>query len=258
MENRKYIRYFDRSDNKTYYGLLEADRVQPLSGPPWLGGEPVGAVKVGEALKLQAPVEPSKIVCIGLNYHAHVKASYSADEAPDYPLIFLKPPSAIIGPEELIHHPPQSERVDYEAELGVVIGRTARQVAREQADEYIFGLTCANDVTARDLQKKDGQWSRAKGFDTFCPTGPWIVTGIDYRDILVEGILNGKVMQSGRTAQMIFPVDYLVSYVSSVMTLNPGDLLCTGTPSGISPMKPRDAIEVRIENVGSLVNHMAG
>lgn len=258
MDSHKYIRYFDQNDNKTYYGLLEGTRVQPLSGPPWLEGQPVGESRAGEELKLIAPVEPSKIVCIGLNYHAHVQASYSADEAPENPLIFLKPPSAIIGPEDLIHHPPASERVDYEAELGVVIGRTARKVAQSEADNYIFGLTCANDVTARDLQKKDGQWSRAKGFDTFCPIGPWIVTGIDYRDLLVEGVLNGKVMQSGRTAQMIFPIDFLISYVSSVMTLNPGDLICTGTPSGISPMKSRDTIEVRIEHVGSLVNHMAG
>ncbi|MCK4462436.1 MAG: fumarylacetoacetate hydrolase family protein, partial [candidate division Zixibacteria bacterium] len=125
------------------------------------------------------------------------------------------------------------------------------------ADEYVFGLTCVNDVTARDLQKKDGQWSRAKGFDTFCPVGPWIVTGVDHKDVLVEGILNGEVKQSGRTSLMIFDVPFLVSYVSSIMTLYPGDLISTGTPAGIAPMKPGDKIEVCVENVGSLVNYMA-
>ena len=154
-------------------------------------------------------------------------------------------------------HTAQSERVDYEAGLGVVIGRTAKNVSRKEADQHIFGLTCVNDVTARDLQKKDGQWSRAKGFDTFCPVGPWIVTGVDYSDVLVEGILNGKVKQSGRTSLMIFDIPYVISYVSSIMTLCPGDLISTGTPAGIAPMKPGDKIEVRVENVGSLTNPVA-
>ena len=169
----------------------------------------------------------------------------------------MKPPSSIIGPEDLIVLPAVSERVDYEAELGFVIGKTARDVVRENADEYILGLTCVNDVTARDLQKKDGQWTRAKGFDTFCPVGPWIITNVDYTDIQVEGILNDKVMQSGTTAQMIFDIPFLISYVSSIMTLNPGDLISTGTPAGISPMNTGDKIEVKVANVGTLTNFVA-
>jgi 2-keto-4-pentenoate hydratase/2-oxohepta-3-ene-1,7-dioic acid hydratase in catechol pathway len=253
----KFVRFENPDTQLTEYGRIESDRMLLLKQAPWRSTDTAGETFKLESVTLKAPVEPSKIVCIGLNYHAHVQASQSADEAPKYPLIFLKPPSAIIGPDEQIVHPPVSERVDYEAELGVVIGRTARKVAREKADEYIFGLTCVNDVTARDLQKKDGQWSRAKGFDTFCPVGPWIVTGVDCKDVLVEGILNGEVKQSGRTSLMIFDVPFLVSYVSSIMTLYPGDLISTGTPAGIAPMKPGDKIEVRVENVGSLVNYMA-
>jgi 2-keto-4-pentenoate hydratase/2-oxohepta-3-ene-1,7-dioic acid hydratase in catechol pathway len=202
-------------------------------------------------------VEPSKIICVGLNYRAHVEVSFSTDQVPEYPLIFLKPPSALIGPDEHIVLPPQSQRVDYEAELGVVIGEKVCNADIETAARAVFGLTCVNDVTARDLQKKDGQWSRAKGFDTFCPTGPWVVTDIDYRDLLVEGVLNGEVTQSGRTSQMIFDIPFLVSYISSIMTLYPGDLISTGTPSGIAPMKPGDRVEVRIEKVGVLTNEVA-
>ncbi len=253
----KFVRFENPDTQLTEYGRIEGDRVLLLKEAPWCSTDTTGETFQIDDVALKAPVEPSKIVCIGLNYHAHVQASQSADEAPEYPLIFLKPPSSIIGPDEQIVYPSVSERVDYEAELGVVIGRTAKNVAREKADEYIFGLTCVNDVTARDLQKKDGQWSRAKGFDTFCPVGPWIVTGVDYKDLLVEGILNGEVKQSGRTSLMIFDVPFLVSYVSSIMTLCPGDLISTGTPAGIAPMKPGDKIEVRVENVGSLVNYMA-
>ncbi|MFZ5980761.1 MAG: fumarylacetoacetate hydrolase family protein [Candidatus Zixiibacteriota bacterium] len=252
----KYIRFTTSAGSSPVYGVLTGEFVRALSGPPWSRPVKTGTPLPLTEVTLKAPVEPSKIVCIGLNYYAHVKASYSADEAPENPLIFLKPPSSIIGPEEKIIHPEQSERVDYEAELGVVIGKTARHVTEEKAEDYIFGFTCVNDVTARDLQKKDGQWSRAKGFDTFCPVGPWIVTELNYRDVLVEGILNGTVMQSGRTAQMIFNIPFLISYISSVMTLNPGDLISTGTPSGIAPMKPGDVIEVKVEGIGSLINRM--
>jgi 2-keto-4-pentenoate hydratase/2-oxohepta-3-ene-1,7-dioic acid hydratase in catechol pathway len=228
-----------------------------MSDAPWLDGKPSGEPVATVDAHLAAPVTPSKVVCIGLNYQAHVSASHSATKAPEYPLIFLKPSSSIIAAGESIVHPPASQRVDYEAELGVVIGRTACKIEAGQADDHIFGLTCVNDVTARDLQKKDGQWSRAKGFDTFCPVGPDVVTGIDYKDLLVEGILNGEVMQSGRTSQMIFDIPFVVSYVSNIMTLYPGDLISTGTPSGIAPMKSGDEIEVRVEMVGSLKNVMA-
>ncbi|MBU2652497.1 MAG: fumarylacetoacetate hydrolase family protein [Bacteroidetes bacterium] len=252
----RFVRFRD-NDEKTHYGRLEEGTIRVLKQAPWLGIEETGKTVKPEDTTLVAPVEPSKIVCIGLNYHAHVKASYSADEAPERPLIFLKPPSAVIGPEEKIIHTTQSERVDYEAELGIVMGKTAKDISEVNAPDYIFGLTCVNDVTARDLQKVDGQWSRAKGFDTFCPVGPWIVSDLDFSDLLVEGILNDQIMQSGRTAQMIFKIPFLISYISSVMTLLPGDIISTGTPSGISPMKPGDKIEVRVEGIGTLVNYVA-
>lgn len=254
--SEKYVRCRVKAADP-FYGKLSRSRIERLSSAPWLGGAPTGESFEEDAVQLLAPVEPSKIICIGLNYHAHVTASFSADKPPEYPLIFLKPPSSIIAAHDKIIHPPQSERVDYEAELGVVIGKTARQVSEADAEKYIFGFTCVNDVTARDLQKKDGQWSRAKGFDTFCPIGPWIVTDYDWRDVLVEGIHNGKTMQSGRTSQMIFNIPYLISYISSAMTLMPGDLISTGTPSGIAPMKPGDSIVVRVEGIGSLENSMA-
>lgn len=262
--SQRFVRYRRATDETARFGLLPGDlgsggTITPLTQPPWLGVEADGQEFDSEELKNEhwlAPVMPSKIVCVGLNYHAHVKASYSADEAPERPLLFMKPPSSIIGPEADIVLPSVSKRVDYEAELGVVIGKTACKVGEEEATDYIFGLTCVNDVTARDLQKPDGQWTRAKGFDTFCPVGPWIVTGVDFSDVSVEGILNGETMQSGRTSQMIFPIPLLVSYISSIMTLNPGDLISTGTPAGIAPMKAGDVIEVRVENVGALRNHI--
>lgn len=251
----RFVRFHDEVG--IAYGQLDNNNITALSTAPWHGGEPTGRIVPLTSARFLAPVEPSKIVCIGLNYHAHVTASQSADEAPERPLIFLKPPSAVIGPGNDINHPDVSERVDYEAELGIVIGKTASHVEPDRAEAHIFGFTCVNDVTARDLQKKDGQWSRAKGFDTFCPVGPWIVTELNYRDVLVEGILNGEVKQSGRTSLMIFDIPYLISYISSVMTLLPGDLISTGTPAGIAPMKPGDVIEVRIEGIGTLENRMA-
>jgi len=254
--SERYVRCRTTSGEQ-FYGVVADTKILRLSTAPWLGRRTSDQEYATDDVRLLAPVEPSKIVCIGLNYHAHVSASFSADKPPEYPLIFLKPPSAIIGPNDKIAHPPQSERVDYEAELGIVIGKTAKNVSEKDAENYIFGFTCVNDVTARDLQKKDGQWSRAKGFDTFCPVGPWIVTGLDWRDLLVEGIYNGKIMQSGRTSQMIFNIPYLISYISSVMTLLPGDLISTGTPSGIAPMKAGDTIHVRIAGIGTLENSMA-
>lgn len=254
---KKIVRFYDKKKNEIFYGHLEGNQIKTIVGSPLKTDFSSEIIELDDNIDILAPVEPSKVVCIGLNYHAHVKASYSAAEAPERPLIFLKPSSSIIGHNDKIIHPDQSERVDYEAELGIVIGRTAKDVKESEADDYIFGYTCVNDVTARDLQKKDGQWSRAKGFDTFCPVGPWIVTELDYKDILVEGILNGEIKQSGRTSQMIFPIPFLISYISSVMTLFPGDLISTGTPSGIAPMKSGDEIEVKIEGIGSLVNKMA-
>ena len=254
---KKYIRFQTSDNQEAQYGILDNDSIQELSHAPWDGGTETDEKYAVESVKIITPVTPTKIICIGLNYHAHVKASYSADEAPKNPLLFLKPSSSLVGDGDEIIHPKQSERVDYEAELGLVIGKTAKNVSEKDADDYIFGFTCVNDVTARDLQKQDGQWSRAKGFDTFCPTGPHIITDLDYSDILIEGVVNGEVIQSGRTAQMIFKIPFLIAYISSVMTLNPGDLISTGTPAKIAPMKPGDEIEVRIQNVGSLKNRMS-
>ncbi len=255
--SKKFVRFVVPQEHEQWYGCLEGETVQQMAGPPWEDSRMTGKAYSLAEITLLAPVQPSKIICIGLNYHAHVEASQSTDVAPEYPLIFLKPPSSVIGPRENIVHPVQSQRVDYEAELAIVIGRRARNVPEKNAIDYVFGFTCVNDVTARDLQKQDGQWSRAKGFDTFCPTGPWIVTDLNYGDVLVEGILNGEVKQSGRTSLMIFNIPYLVSYLSSVMTLNPGDLIPTGTPAGIAPMKSGDEIIIRIEGIGDLVNYMA-
>lgn len=254
--SKEFVRFRNKSGNEQY-GELLGGQIQPLNSAPWTGGTADGEPVRMSEVSILAPVIPSKIICVGLNYHAHVKASYSADEAPEYPLLFMKPPSSIIGPGEDIVHPPQSERVDYEAELGVVIGKAGRNITEDQAEEHIFGYTCVNDVTARDLQKKDKQWTRAKGFDTFCPVGPKIVTEIDFSDILIEGVVNGEVIQSGRTSLMIFKIPYLINFISSVMTLQPGDLISTGTPAKIAPMKSGDEIEVRVEKIGSLKNRMA-
>lgn len=236
------------------YGIWGYDKITELDAPPWLHAKPTKQSHKKEKVALISPVEPSKIICVGLNYHAHISASQSATKAPDVPMLFLKPPSSIIGPNATIEYPKQSKRVDFEAELGIVIAQTAKNVSEEEALTYVLGYTCVNDVTARDLQKTDGQWGRAKGFDTFCPAGPWIVSGIDYNNLKIDGILNGVVKQSGNTSDMIFKVPNLVSYISSIMTLKPGDLIATGTPAGIEPMNSGDTIEVRIENIGNLKN----
>lgn len=205
-----------------------------------------------DTVKLLAPVLPSKVVALGLNYRDH--AEELKMKIPDDPMIFLKPGTSVIGPGDDIVYPRMSSRVDYEAELAIVIGKTARRVIPEHARDCVLGYTCANDVTARDLQVKDIQFTRAKGFDTFCPIGPCIRTTIDPSDLLVEAYLNGKRVQSSRTSNLIFHVEELVSFISHVMTLLPGDIIITGTPGGIGPMEPGDKIEIRIENIGSLIN----
>jgi 2-keto-4-pentenoate hydratase/2-oxohepta-3-ene-1,7-dioic acid hydratase in catechol pathway len=175
---------------------------------------------------------------------------------PESPLIFLKPPTAVIGPEDNIIYPPSSKRVDFECELGVVISKKASRVPVKDWEKYVIGYTCLNDVTARDLQSKDGQWTRAKSFDTFAPIGPCIETDLDPSKLAIETWLNGEVKQQGNTADLIFAVPELVSFVSNVMTLLPGDVIATGTPSGIGPMQPGDTVEIRIENIGTLRNHV--
>ncbi len=198
------------------------------------------------------PSKPTKIVAVGLNYRDHAKEMNMA--FPDEPVLFLKPPSSTLAHGGEIRYPKQSHQVDYEAELGVVISRRARHVKAEHAKDYIAGYTCFNDVTARDLQTKDGQWTRAKSFDTFAPFGPFIVTDIDPRKLAVQAKLNGKVMQSSNTDNMIWDASQLVEFISGVMTLEHGDVIATGTPAGVGPMNKGDIIEIEIEKVGTLRN----
>ena len=229
-----------------------------LSGDPLYGGiQPTQTEHRLGDVRLLAPVIPrSKVVAIGKNYAAH--AAEMGGEAPAEPLMFLKPNTSVIGPGDAIVMPPQSERVDYEGELAIVIGRICRDVPAERATDVIFGYTIANDVTARDLQKKDGQWSRAKGFDTFCPLGPWIETDLDPQDFAdgrqVQTFLNGDVVQDGSTRDLIHDIPTLVAYITSVMTLLPGDVILTGTPEGVGPMQSGDEVEVSIAGLGALTN----
>ena len=224
-----------------------------------LDGDPVGGVRDAGptvelgSVKLLPPVTPSKVVAIGLNYKDH--AAERNKPVPKEPLIFLKPPSSVIGPGAVIECPSWAGRIDHEAELGIVIGKTARDVADPAAARaHILGGVCVNDVTARDLQDKDVQFTRAKGFDTFCPVGPCLATGLDYGKLKVVGRVNGEVRQSSTTAQLIFDAGYLVWFVSRVMTLHPGDIISTGTPAGIGPLLPGDTVEIEVEGVGVLVN----
>lgn len=197
-----------------------------------------------------SPAPPSKIVCIGRNYRAH--AQELGNEVPKEPLLFLKPPSSLLEPGGTLYLPPESERVEHEAELGVVIGRRGRRIPRERALEHVFGYSVACDVTARDLQKKDGQWTRAKGFDGFCPVGPEVVSGLDPSGLSIRLRVNGDLRQDGNTRDMVFDVASLIAHVSSVMTLEPGDLILTGTPEGVGPLAAGDRVEVEIEGIGLL------
>ncbi|MFL5519414.1 MAG: fumarylacetoacetate hydrolase family protein [Gemmatimonadales bacterium] len=201
-------------------------------------------------------VQPTKIVCIGRNYAAHAREL--GNEVPAEPLIFLKPPSALLPPGAAIVVPHQSKRVEHEAEIGVVIGARARDVSEQDALSCVAGYTCVNDVTARDLQKTDGQWTRAKGFDTFCPIGPTVVAGLDHRDLEVICRVNGTVRQHGHARDMMFSIPRLVSYVSGIMTLEPGDVIATGTPEGVGPLAPGDMVEVEIPGIGLLANPVTG
>jgi 2-keto-4-pentenoate hydratase/2-oxohepta-3-ene-1,7-dioic acid hydratase in catechol pathway len=205
--------------------------------------------------RLLSPCTPSKIVAVGLNYRDHAEEMGLA--IPDEPILFLKPSTSVIGAGGAIVLPPQSARVDYEAELAIVISKSARNVSRTEAPDYILGYTCLNDVTARDLQSKDGQWTRAKSFDTFCPIGPWIETELDGSDLKIELYLNGVIKQKSRTSNLIFSPVELVEFISAIMTLSPGDVIATGTTSGVGPMGPGDTVEVRIESIGSLINQAA-
>ena len=239
----------------TEYGVIDGDMIQGLATPPFDGIKPTHNYYRPTDMRLLAPCAPSKIVALGVNYRSH--GEEMSHRIPAEPLIFLKPPTAVIGHEDKIIYPPSSERVDYEGELGVVIKSLARNVSRKDAPDYIMGYTCFNDVTARDLQAKDKQWTRAKGFDTFAPMGPCIETELDPSNLALETRLNGVVKQKTTTAELIFSVDELVSFISHVMTLLPGDVIATGTTAGIGPMQPGDIVEVIIEKIGTLRNYVA-
>jgi 2-keto-4-pentenoate hydratase/2-oxohepta-3-ene-1,7-dioic acid hydratase in catechol pathway len=251
----RLIRYQIGNDAPRFGWMLN-DPAGPMVGA--LDGTPFGEFRRLEAnlsldaVRLLAPVLPGKVLCVGRNYVAHAK-EHNAD-VPEMPLLFLKPPSSVIGPDEAIVLPPQSQQVEHEAELVVVFGKRGRWIAPEQAMEYVLGYTIGNDVTARDLQRRDGQWTRGKGFDTFCPLGPWIETDFDPADGVITCHVNQEMRQMGSTRDMVFNVRQLVAFASSIMTLEPGDVLMTGTPAGVGPLRPGDTIEVTIEGLGVLRN----
>ncbi|MDD5127691.1 MAG: fumarylacetoacetate hydrolase family protein [Dehalococcoidales bacterium] len=249
----KIVRY--KLGNKTGYGTLQGDRIESISGTPFQKYERTGEYYELSEARILAPCLPSKIVALGLNYRSH--AGELKMQLPEEPLIFLKPSTAVIGPEDKIICPPSSKRVDFEGELGVVIRDQTSCVSESEAFDHVLGYTCFNDVTARDLQQKDKQWTRAKGFDTFAAFGPWIETELDAADLLLETLLNGEVKQHGRTGDLIFPIPQLISFISDIMTLLPGDIIATGTPEGIGPMLPGDTIEIKIEGIGTLKNYVA-
>ncbi|MFH0846514.1 MAG: fumarylacetoacetate hydrolase family protein [Chloroflexota bacterium] len=239
------------------YGLVEGDKISGLKHSPFsqLGDslETDGILYKLDDIKLLAPCQPSKIVCLGLNYRAH--AAEAKLELPKVPLIFMKPPTAVIGPgDEIVL--PDEERTDEEAELAVVIGRRAKDVPEAEASNYILGYTCLNDVSERVIQRSDGRWTRAKGFDTFAPIGLWIVTDINPDNLKIEALVNGEIKQSSNTSYLIFGVAKLVSFISGVMTLLPGDIIATGTPEGVTQLKHGDTVEIRIEGIGTLKNYV--
>ncbi|ADB33879.1 5-carboxymethyl-2-hydroxymuconate Delta-isomerase [Kribbella flavida DSM 17836] len=248
-------------DDEPKYGIVETDDPEGLVGTvAVLDSDPLyrPVQFTGETLQLSdvrllAPVIPrSKVVCVGRNYAAH--AAELGNDVPAEPLIFLKPNTSVVGPRDGIVYPEQTNDLHFEGELAVVIGRICRDLPRERAHEVIFGYTIANDVTARDLQKSDGQWARAKGYDTFCPLGPWISTELDVSDLRVSTELNGELKQDGRTSQFIFDIPEVLAYITSFTTLLPGDVVLTGTPAGVGPMLPGDEVAISVEGLGTLTN----
>jgi len=246
----KIVRYI--SNGKVSFGALDGPSIAPLAGPldalkPVAGAQPLAAA----AVAMLAPIAPGKIVAVGVNYRDH--AQEMGRQLPEEPLLFIKPSTCVIGPGDEIIYPPQSKLMHYEGELAIVISRTATKIAAANARAYVLGYTCMNDVTARDLQRKDVQFTRGKGFDTFAPLGPIIETGIaNPDDLALTTRLGGEVRQHSRTSNLIFKCDFLVSYISHIMTLLPGDVISTGTPSGVGEMKPGDTVEVEIEKIGCL------
>ncbi|MDP2931478.1 MAG: fumarylacetoacetate hydrolase family protein [Chloroflexota bacterium] len=241
-------------NRKIRYGILEGESVREMAGTPFRALTPTGHEYSLREVRLLAPCQPSKIVCLGLNYRSHIEETKS--HQPETPLLFIKPSTAVIGPEDKIIYPPSSTHIDYECELGVVIKKRASHVSQKEALSYVLGYTCVNDVTARDHQAKDKQWTRAKGFDTFAPVGPCIETDLDPGNVWVETFLNGVRQQRANTSDLLFGVPVLINFITNVMTLLPGDIIATGTPSGISRMLPGDTIEIKIAPIGTLRNYV--
>jgi len=242
-------------DDKVKHGILKGKTIQAIEDKPYRYIKPVDQQYKLSEVTLLPPCAPSKIVALGLNYHSHAEELKAP--LPDAPLIFLKPSTAVIGHGDNIVYPPSSTRIDYEGELAVVIKKPLWRVSIEDALDYVLGYTCFNDVTARDLQYADKQWTRAKGFDTFAALGPCIETELDPGNVDLETYLNGKLKQKGNTGDLIFSVPELINFISHVMTLLPGDIITTGTPSGIGPMYPGDKVEVKINQIGTLRNYVA-
>ena len=235
------------------WGIVEDHAVWEITPDIFSDFEKTGKSFSMNDVRFLAPCQPSKIIAVGLNYKDHI-TEFGRTEIPKEPVIFLKAPSAVIGLDEKIELPKGAGRVDYEAELAVVIGKKGRHIPEDKAMDHVLGFTCMNDVTARDLQKKDSQWARSKSFDTFAPMGPWISDQLPHDKLRVEASVNHKVMQQGHTSQMIFPIPHLISFISSIMTLLPGDVITTGTPQGVGPLKAGDVVEVLVEGVGVLRN----
>lgn len=247
----KYVRF--EAGGNAHWGILRDKEVTRVDSDPFVGPAVEGPRYALGDVTLLAACMPSKIVCVGRNYVDHAKEL--AHDVPSKPLIFMKPPSSLLDPGGTIFYPPDVGRLDYEGEIGIVIGKRMRHLAADEpAAPYIFGFTCINDVTGRDLQDKDGQWTRAKGFDTFCPVGPCIATDLDASNLTVQTTLNGAPRQKGHVSQLIFNFDVVLRYISRFMTLEPGDLIATGTPAGVGPMQVGDIVEVTVEGVGTLRN----
>jgi 2-keto-4-pentenoate hydratase/2-oxohepta-3-ene-1,7-dioic acid hydratase in catechol pathway len=241
-------------EDEVDFGVVEGDEIAQITGHPFAPFTFTGYRYPIADIRLLAPIIPSKVVAVGKNYADHAKEM--GGEAPSAPVLFLKPSTAVVGDGDAVQYPSSSERVDYEGELAVVMGRLCRDVPPERALDAVLGYTCANDVTARDQQAADGQWSRAKGYDTFCPLGPWIATNVDPADLEITTTLNGEVKQRARTSDMLHDVPTLISYISQVMTLLPGDVVLTGTPAGVGPMRVGDEVAVTVDGIGTLSNRI--
>lgn len=247
----RFVRY-QLGKSQPNYGWVYENKIGPIDGSPFGEYRRLEAEIPMESVRLLPPTIPSKIVCLGRNYEEHAKEHGA--EVPQIPLIFLKPPSVLIGQGENIVLPPQSNQVEHEAELAIVIGKSGRWIGTDNATDHIFGYTIANDVTARDLQRSDPQWTRSKGFDTFCPLGPWIETEMDPYDILITCRVNDNIRQMASTRDMVFSIPQIIAFISSVMLLEPGDVILTGTPAGVGVLEAGDVVKASIEGIGELIN----